>query len=228
MPNISKEDYLRVIYKNYSEGSLVTATVIADRLNVSNAAVTDMLKKLAKEKFIKYFPYKGVELLPKGMETAINMVRRHRIWETYLSKVIGFPLSMIDSEAENLEHSSSDELIDRLEEILGFPEFDPHGDPIPSKKGILPKKKKSIPLSELEVDEKGTVLRVNDESDEFIEHLTKLGIELNHKIKVLERRGFDNSLLIEVRASETLGEKKEHSISEKYAKNIFVEVKSKK
>ncbi len=228
MFNISKEDYLRVIYKNYTAGSLVTATVIADKLNVSNAAVTDMLKKLAKEKLIKYIPYKGVELLQKGMELAISLVRRHRIWETYLYKIIGLPLSMVDSEAENLEHSSSDELINRLEEILGYPEFDPHGDPIPSKKGILPKKKKSIPLSELEVDEQGAVLRVNDDSDEFLEHLTKLGIELNRKIKVVERRSFDNSLLIEVHADAPLRGKKEHSISEKYAKNIFVEVKSKK
>jgi DtxR family Mn-dependent transcriptional regulator len=218
MPNISKEDYLRVIYKNYTEGSLVTATVIADKLNVSNAAVTDMLKKLAKEKLIKYIPYKGVELLPKGMALAISLARRHRIWETYLHNVIGLPLSMVDSEAENLEHSSSNELVDRLEEILDYPEFDPHGDPIPSKKGRIPKHPKCVPLSELQIDERGFVIRVNDDSNEFIAHLSKLGIKLNMEVKVIEKRSFDNSMLIRV-------SKKDQSISEKFAQNIFVELK---
>ncbi|MBM4174859.1 MAG: metal-dependent transcriptional regulator [Ignavibacteria bacterium] len=218
MPNISKEDYLRVIYKNYTEGSLVTATVIAEKLKVSNAAVTDMLKKLSRAKFVNYIPYKGVELLPKGMETAVNLVRRHRIWETYLYKIVGLPLSLVDSEAENLEHSSSDELIDRLEEILGFPEFDPHGDPIPSKKGKIPKLKKNVALSELQIDECGSIARVSDDSTELLDHFSKLGIELAMEVKVIEKRSFDNSMLIRVK-------RKNHNISEKFAQNIFIELK---
>ncbi len=218
MPDISKEDYLRVIYKNYSEGSLVTATVIAEKLKVSNAAVTDMLKKLSRTKLVKYVPYKGVELLPKGMELAVTLVRRHRIWETYLFKIVGLPLSMVDSEAENLEHSSSDELIDRLDEILGFPEFDPHGDPIPNKKGKIPKHKKHIALSELKIDECGSVIRVNDDNNELLEHFSMLGLGLNMEIKIIEKRNFDNSMLIQFK-------RKNHIISEKFAQNIFVELK---
>jgi len=218
MPNISKEDYLRVIYKNYTEGSLVTATVIAEKLKVSNAAVTDMLKKLSRVKLVKYIPYKGVELLPEGLDVAINLVRRHRIWETYLYKIVGLPLSGVDSEAENLEHSSSDELIDRLDEILGFPEFDPHGDPIPSKKGKIPKHKKHVALTELEINECGSIVRVNDDSNELLDHFSKLGIELAMEVKVIEKRSFDNSMLIRVK-------RKNHSISEKFAQNIFIELK---
>lgn len=133
MSNISKEDYLRVIYKGLEEGEIVNPTMIAEQLKVSNAAVTDMLKKLTREKYVKYTPYKGVQLLKKGREIAIKLVRRHRIWETFLYEVVGLPWYQIDEEAENLEHSSSDELIDRLEKILNYPKYDPHGHPIPDK-----------------------------------------------------------------------------------------------
>lgn len=216
MPNISKEDYLRVIFKNNVEGKPVTATLIAKELGVSNAAVTDMIKKLFKEKLVIYTPYKGVQLCEKGRVEAIRLVRRHRIWETFLYKVVGLPWYQIDEEAENLEHSASDELIDRLEKFLGYPEFDPHGHPIPKRNGKIPKQKKVIELSQLNLNQYGIVRRVNDHSKDLLYHLFVIGIEIGTKIKVLEKRTFDNSMVISIR-------NKRNTISEKLSKNVFVE-----
>ncbi len=156
MTNISKEDYLRVIYKGLEESEIVNPTMIAEHLNITSAAVTDMLKKLTREKYVSYTPYKGIQLLQKGKEEAIKLVRRHRIWETFLYNVVGIPWYQIDEEAENLEHSSSDELIERLEEMLNYPDFDPHGHPIPKKKWKDTKTKKSAsPLINLKRECRG-------------------------------------------------------------------------
>lgn len=216
MSNISKEDYLRVIYKNLEEMEVVNPTIIAEQLNISNSAVTDMLKKLTKEKYVSYTPYKGIQLLEKGKAEAIKLVRRHRIWETFLYKVIGLPYHQIDEEAENLEHSSSDELINRLEEIMNFPEFDPHGHPIPDKNGKIPKQKKAISLHKLELNDSGIIQRVNDHSKELLKYLYDTGLIVGNKITVLEKRPFDNSMVVKV-------ENKYQTISEKISQNIFVE-----
>lgn len=216
MSNISKEDYLRVIYKGLEETLIVNPTMIAEQLNISNAAVTDMLKRLTREKYVSYTPYKGIQLLQKGKTEAIKLVRRHRIWETFLYKVVGLPWYQIDEEAENLEHSSSDELIDRLEEMLDYPDFDPHGHPIPKKDGRIPKQKKSISLDKLEEGMSAKILRVNDHSKELLIFLFKSGLVVGNKVNVIEKRKFDNSLIVSVN-------NKHQSLSEKISKNIFVE-----
>jgi len=218
MNNISKEDYLSIIYKFQDAAGEIKPNVIAEKLQISQAAVTDMIKKLAKDKFILYEKYKGIRLTIRGGDYARNMVRRHRIWEVFLMKIIGLPWDKVHDEAHRLEHSSSDDLVDRLEKILGFPEFDPHGDPIPSKDGKLPKVKKHLPLSDLKEGESGTVIRVNDFDEHFLAYISGLGIGLNELIQVKEKRGFDNSLLIMIKG-------KLWSISQKLAENIFVESK---
>lgn len=216
MQNISKEDYLSVIYKNSDENSEIKATAIAAKLQVSNAAVTDMLKKLSKAGYIKYEPYKGIRLTSNGEEYAKNMVRRHRIWEVFLHQVVGIPWDKVHDEAHNLEHSSSDDLINRMEEMLDFPEFDPHGDPIPSKSGVIPKQKKAVPLSLLKKKQAGIVNRVNDFDNYFLKYIANIGIELRKKIFVKDVLEFDRSMLIEVNG-------KEINISGTIAANIFVE-----
>lgn len=216
MSNVSKEDYLRVIYKNLEEMEIVNPTIIAEQLNVSNAAVTDMLKKLTREKYVNYTPYKGIQLLEKGKSEAIKLVRRHRIWETFLFNVIGLPYHQIDEEAENLEHSSSDDLIDKLEEIMNYPEFDPHGHPIPAKNGKIPKQKKTIPLDKLDLNNSGIIQRVNDHSKDLLKYLYDTGLIVGNKVTVLEKRTFDNSMVVKV-------ENKNQTISEKISQNIFVE-----
>ncbi len=216
MYNISKEDYLGVIYKYKDENGEAKANVIAEKLSVSNSAVTDMLKKLSKDKYIKYQPYKGIRLTAAGEDYARNIVRRHRIWEVFLHQIVGIPWDKVHDEAHNLEHSASDELINRMEEMLNFPEFDPHGDPIPSKDGLVPQQKKSVPLSMLNKNEKGTVLRVNDFNNDFLKYISNIGIELGQEIVIKNVLAFDHSMLVAIN-------KKEVNISNTIAANIFVE-----
>jgi DtxR family Mn-dependent transcriptional regulator len=217
MKNISKENYLGVIYKKADSNGVIKANQIADKLNISGAAVTDMLRKLSKEGYVDYKRYKGIKLTKSGEEYARKMVRRHRIWEVFLHQIVGLPWDKVHSEAENLEHSSSDELIDRLEEMLDFPEFDPHGDPIPSKEGKVPKLKKNIPLSLMKEGENGKVVRVNDFDQSFLNYISEIGIELNEIINLVEVRSFDKSMHIIVKG-------KDWNISRKLAENVFIEV----
>ena len=162
MQNISKEDYLSAIYKYRETDGMIKANCIADKLSISNAAVTDMLKKLAHDGFVDYKRYKGIKLTTNGEEYAKNMVRRHRIWEVFLHQIVGMPWDKVHEEAHNLEHGASEELINRMEEMLDFPAFDPHGDPIPDKNGSLPKQKQTTPLSLVSKGETVQVVRVND------------------------------------------------------------------
>lgn len=215
MKNISKEDYLSVIYKSSDSNGEIKANQIAEKLNISGAAVTDMLRKLSKEGYVEYKRYKGTKLTKSGEDYARSMVRRHRIWELFLHQIVGLPWDKVHNEAENLEHSSSDELIDRLEEMLDYPEFDPHGDPIPDRNGKMPKGNLGIPLSTVEPGNKVKVNRVHDFDSSFLQYISKIGIELNKEIIVVDAMEFDHSLLIKV-------DKKETSISSKVAANIFV------
>ncbi|HEY4756770.1 MAG TPA: metal-dependent transcriptional regulator [Ignavibacteriaceae bacterium] len=218
MINISKEDYLSEIYKNEDANGQIKANLIAEKLQISNAAVTDMLKKLKREGNIKYEPYRGIELTSRGREFAQNMVRRHRIWEVFLHQIVGLPWDKVHDEAHHLEHSGSDELINKMEEMLNFPAFDPHGDPIPSKSGMIPKQKKNVALTVLKQNQKGIVIRVNDFDSKFLSYLSKIGVELNKEIEVCEVLNFDKSLLVKING-------KEINLSQKISANIFVEIK---
>lgn len=218
MQNISKEDYLGVIYKHRETNGAIKANRIAEKLSVTNAAVTDMLKKLANDGYVDYKRYKGIKLTDNGEEYAKNMVRRHRIWEVFLHQIVGVPWDKVHKEAHNLEHSASDELINRMEEMLDFPAFDPHGDPIPSKEGVVPKQKRSMPLNLLKEHAKGKVVRVNDFDNKFLNYISKIGVELGKEISVKEILEFDRSMLVVVGGKET-------NISNTIAANIFVEEK---
>ncbi len=217
MPNISKEDYLSAIYKYRDENSEIKPNLIAEKLQISNAAVTDMLRKLAKEKYVNYEKYKKITLTEKGKTYARNMVRRHRIWEVFLNQVVGIPWDKVHDEAHKLEHSSSDELINKMEEMLEFPEYDPHGDPIPSKEGRIPKLRKNIPLTLLREGESGRVIRVNDFDEGFLVYIAEIGIKLNELIEIKAVRNFDKSMSIEING-------KDRDISRKLAENVFVEL----
>ncbi len=215
MRNISKEDYLSVIYKSADDNGEIKANQIAEKLNISAAAVTDMLRKLSNDGYVLYQRYKGTKLTTSGEEYARSMVRRHRIWELFLHQVVGLPWDKVHDEAHNLEHSASDELINKMEEMLDFPEYDPHGDPIPDKNGKLPKVNPGISLSTINPGNKVKVNRVHDFDNSFLQYISKIGIELNKEIIVMDVFEFDHSLLVEI-------DKKEMSISSKVAANIFV------
>jgi len=215
MKNISKEDYLSVIYKSADDNGEIKANQIAEQLNISAAAVTDMLRKLSQEGYVNYKRYKGTKLTKSGEEYARSMVRRHRIWELFLHQIVGLPWDKVHDEAHNLEHSASDELINRMEEMLDYPEYDPHGDPIPDKNGKLPQGNSGVPLSSVDPGKKVKVNRVHDFDNSFLQYVSKIGIELNKEVIVVEAMEFDHSLLVEI-------DNKETSISSKVAANIFV------
>jgi DtxR family Mn-dependent transcriptional regulator len=159
-----------------------------------------------------------VELTGKGREYAKNLVRRHRIWEVFLNQIVGLPWDKVHDEANNLEHSGSDELINKMEEMLNFPSFDPHGDPIPSKNGVLPKQKKNVALTGLREGQKGIVIRVNDFDNKFLVYLSKIGVELDKDIEVCEVLNFDHSMLVKI-------DGKQVNLSQTIAENVFVEIK---
>lgn len=215
MKNTSKEDYLSTIYKNRDSDGIIKGNQIAEKLEISNAAVTDMLKKLANDGFVDHKRYRGIKLTGEGEEYARSMVRRHRIWEVFLHQVVGLPWDKVHDEAENLEHSSSDELINRMEEMLDFPEFDPHGNPIPNKNGELPVQSHGIPLNSVTPGTKVIVLRVNDINNSFLNYISQMGLELNKEIEVKDFLDYDSSVLI-------LIDGREVNLSNKLASNIFV------
>ena len=210
----STEDYLKNIYSIQIASGKVTTSILAEKLNVSSAAVSDMISKLSKSGYIKNIPYKGFELTKKGESIALNLVRKHRIWEVFLLEQLKYPWEKVHNEAENLEHASSDELISRLEAFLEFPKYDPHGHPIPDKEGKI-YSDKTIPAAELKVGDSAVIKQVSDESSEVLIYLSKVGLKLNDEIKVMEKINFDNSIQIHFRSRNIF-------LSEKLANNIFV------
>lgn len=216
MNNISQEDYLTAIYRNLDDSGEIKPNLLASKLEISNAAVTDMLRKLSRDGFVDYQKYKSIKLTSEGESYAKNMLRRHRIWEVFLHQTLGMPWDKVHDEAEKLEHSSSDEIINLLEEFLDYPEVDPHGYPIPDKNGKMKKNKSVMAITELSKNNFAKVIRVNDDVKNFLSYITKIGITLGKEILIKDKLEYDGSILIII-------DKKEINISAKIASNIFVE-----
>ncbi|NOX17587.1 MAG: metal-dependent transcriptional regulator [Chlorobi bacterium] len=216
MKSISQEDYIKRIYKMQSGNkSSVASGSLAIELGVSKAAVTDMTRKLAKEGLINYQSYKGSFLTRKGERKALDIIRRHRLWELFLVEALNLNWAEVHDEAENLEHYTSEFLINRIDKYLNFPEFDPHGDPIPDKNGKLPKTRKRIQLSKTKSGKDFVVCRVDDKNAGLVDYLGKVGIGIGVKLKIIERLEFDNSVMLKIK-------KKEIVLSEKIAEKVFV------
>lgn len=216
MLSFTEENYLKAIYHlstSCSEG--VSTNALAEALNTKPASVTDMLQKLEKKKLINYQKYKGVSLSVKGKGFALQVIRKHRLWEVFLVDKLKFNWDEVHEIAEQLEHIQSSVLTERLDEFLGFPSFDPHGDPIPNAQGEFKSVKKTA-LSEIEMDSLGTVVGLGETSSVFLQYLDKAGIYLGAKIKVLEQNAFDRSLEIKI------DNKKVITVSNEVAKNIFL------
>lgn len=216
--SFTEENYLKAIYKLSEIDELVTTTDIANMLKIRSATVTDMLKKLSEKKLIRYERYKGLYLTDKGRAIGVKIIRKHRLWELFLVKQMKFRWDEVHEIAEQLEHIQSDELINRLDEILGYPKSDPHGDPIPDRNGIFGKSK-AIPLADIKVKVNAVVSGVVENSTTFLQYLDKTGIALGDKIIILSIEPFDHSHRI------TINQGKELFISENVAKNILVTIK---
>jgi DtxR family Mn-dependent transcriptional regulator len=213
---LSEENYLKAIYHLEKQGSgKVSATAIAEELDNNPASVVDMLKRLTEKKLIQYDKRKGAVLTANGQKIAVLIVRKHRLWEVFLHDKLGYSWDEVHDIAEQLEHIRDYDLPDRLEKFLGFPQFDPHGDPIPQSNGLLPAFS-SRPLSEVKVNSKIKVTNVSDSSADFLRYLEKQGIGLHQTITVKEIQDFDHSVLVELKG------KKEVYLSAEAARKIFV------
>jgi DtxR family Mn-dependent transcriptional regulator len=207
------EDYLKEIYKLESEQGRATTSALAERLDVSPPSVTSMLKKLAALKLVVHRPYHGVKLTPAGRKTAVEIVRHHRLLEQYLAETLGMPIDEVHAEADRLEHALSEELEARIDETLGYPTHDPHGDPIPDAELNLGVDSLR-PLSALEPGERATVRRVPDDTD-LLRYLDDLGLLPGTEVTVVSTAPFDGPMTISAHAVE-------HAISLQLAERIGV------
>jgi DtxR family Mn-dependent transcriptional regulator len=164
-------------------------------MSTKPASVTDMVKKLSTKKLISYEKYYGVTITKQGKTDALTIIRKHRLWETFLVEKLGFNWDQVHEVAEQLEHIQSALLIEKLDEFLGFPVADPHGHPIPDKTGKILEEKR-VPLSEAHHNKKTTLRSVKRGNPSFLQYLSKIGVYIGAKLTILERTEFDGSLEI--------------------------------
>jgi DtxR family transcriptional regulator, Mn-dependent transcriptional regulator len=212
---ISEENYIKVIYHlSMVSPKGVNTNAIAGMLETKASSVTDMLKKLSEKELVAYQKYQGVTLTEKGILTAKMIVRKHRLWEVFLVEKLQFSWDEVHEIAEELEHIKSEALIDKLDAFLGFPDFDPHGDPIPNRNGEIKKVTKLL-LSEAELNREYHCVGVKDSSSDFLKYLDKQKIALGSLLIVKEKESFDDTLTVEI-------DSKELTLSNKIANNLYV------
>jgi DtxR family Mn-dependent transcriptional regulator len=196
---LSEENHLKALFilsRRPSAGERINTNRLAQYLENRAASVTDMMKRLAERGLVDYRPYKGIALTEEGVKQAASIIRKHRLWETFLVEKLGFSWGEVHDIAEQLEHINSQKLIDRIDALLGYPERDPHGDPIPRSDGSMPEQAYQ-PLSEVPVGRRVRVARVIDDSPSFLEYLGELGLSLGQEIHVKNRLSFDGSTVIQ-------------------------------
>ena len=210
----SEENYLKSIYHLQQGQEAVSTNAVADLLQTRAASVTDMLKKLNAKKLLHYKPYHGFYLSAEGKKIATNIIRRHRLWEVFLAQKLKFGWDEVHSLAEELEHVSSKILIDKLDAYLGFPLFDPHGDPIPDHKGKLTLTDQ-INLTDLPEGELAQIISVTDQSKVMLDELTEKNIALGTRIEIKKRSPFDQSLQVKIK-------NKHITLTTQLARHLFV------
>lgn len=211
----TEENYLKSIFRLSETNADVSTTELAKALNIKSATVTDMLKKLAAKKLIKYEKYHGLRMTDKGRQIAIRVIRKHRLWEVFLVEKMKFKWDEVHDIAEQLEHIRSDELINRLDELLGYPKTDPHGDPIPDVNGVI-QESTSQPLFGRKTKTTWVVAGVTDDHPSFLQYLDKVGIGLGSKITIHSIEPYDQLHKVSVNKGPEI------FISESVAKNILV------
>lgn len=218
MLTITEENYLKSLFYlsiNHGEQEGVGTNELANCLDVKPSSANDMLKKLKLKGFIEYEKYGKIFLTKEGKKIGIQVIRKHRLWETFLYNKLEFSWDEVHEVAEQLEHIHSEKLIEKLDKFLGFPKVDPHGDPIPDENGVfafLPKKM----LCDIQVGQTCKMVSVKDNSPAFLNFVAELGLGVDKKINVLSKQDFDSSIEIKI-------EDKINRVSLKFAQNIFVE-----
>ncbi|HMR93593.1 MAG TPA: metal-dependent transcriptional regulator [Chitinophagaceae bacterium] len=211
--SVSEENYIKAIYR-LDRGKAVSTNALAAELKTKPASVTDMMKKLKAKKLIHYEAYHGFQLTYEGRKLALLIVRRHRLWEYFLAEKLKFTWDEVHDVAEELEHVGDKKLIDKLDEFLGFPRYDPHGDPIPDASGKI-EAPRQICLTDLPLNRPAVVSHVSDQSSEMLELLGHKKIAIGTRLEVKKKFSYDKSLEIKT-GQQTI------AISELLAQNIFV------
>jgi DtxR family Mn-dependent transcriptional regulator len=215
--SISEENHIKAIYHLQHGDQSVSTNELAAELNTKPASITDMMKKLKAKKIIHYEAYKGFKLTPEGRKTALMIIRRHRLWEFFLSEKLQFNWDEVHEVAEELEHVSNEKLINKLDEFLNFPRFDPHGDPIPDASGKI-EISRQIALSELALNKVAVVCHVKDQSADMLELLDHKAIALGTRLEVKKKFDFDGSIELKI------GKQPLIHISRQLAENIYVKI----
>jgi DtxR family transcriptional regulator, Mn-dependent transcriptional regulator len=215
MLSLTEENYLKAIY-HLSDGGAksVLTNELAEAMNTKAASATDMIKKLSAKDFISYEKYYGVNVTAKGKTEALLVIRKHRLWETFLVEKLGFRWDEVHEVAEQLEHINSKRLIEKLDEFLGYPKADPHGDPIPDRNGKL-KQLHQVPLDQLKTGFQGSIVAVKDSDSNLLKYLDKIGARPGIKIKIIGKEDYDDSM-------EILLEDHRVFISKEVSQNILV------
>lgn len=214
----TEENYIKAIYtiQHKNDSGEVSVNEIAERMQTRPATVTDMFKKLSEKDLINYEKYKKIQLTNAGSKIALSILRKHRLWETFLCNKLNFAWDEVHEVAEQLEHIHSQKLIDKLDEFLGFPKYDPHGDPIPGHDGEIPLSK-AVPLTEMPENVECKLVAVNDSSSAFLQQLKRFNLEIGSILTITERMPYDNSLWI---TNDSTGNSIQ--LSEKLSGNILV------
>ena len=211
----SEENYLKTIYHLQTKDDNVTTNELAEKLHAKPASITDMMKKLKTRKLVNYQPYQGFRLTSEGRKVALGIIRRHRLWEYFLAEKLKFSWEEVHEVAEQLEHVSSKKLIDKLDEFLAYPKFDPHGDPIPDTDGRM-EPSKQISLSDMPVNKPAKICYIANQSELLLEHLQEKKIKLGATVILKRKFSYDDSLEIK------LDNKIMLTISSELGKHIFV------
>lgn len=217
MASKALEDYLKIIYKLEEANETdkgVSTSAIAERLAISQASVSNMLKKLADKQLIRYEPYYGVSLSAAGRKVALSMIRKHRILELFLVERLGYQWDEVDEEAEVLEHAISDKLTNRMWEELGRPTEDPHGSPIPDESGEMVEQT-ATRLADCEVGISLEVVRIQNRSPEELRYLFSIGLVKGAKVRIQQKAPFNGPISIDVAGAQ-------HPLDYRLAESIFV------
>jgi DtxR family Mn-dependent transcriptional regulator len=212
--SVSREDYLLAVYRLQKDASPVSTTAIADLLGVTPASVTGMIRKLHVQGLLEHEPYRGVVFTPEGERQALHLLRRHRLWELFLTEVLALPWDQVHEEAHRLEHATSDRVTERLASFLGEPESDPHGQQIPACNGALPTRM-AAPLSGAQVGQLVTVVEVPDTDQALLRRLGTLGLYPGQSLSVDEVAPVNGSLTVSVGGTQ-------HTLSREVAGKLLV------
>lgn len=212
--SVTEENYLKAIYQLTIGNNLVGTNELAQYLEIKPATVTDMLKKLNEKELVTYVKYGKTELTENGKMVATSIIRKHRLWETFLFDKLGFSWDEVHEVAEQLEHIKSNKLIDNLDKFLNYPKFDPHGEAIPNQFGVSIERKTQV-LANEKIGHNCYVVGVKEDSSEFLKHIDKLGININKSIVINDIFEYDGSLSIEI-------DKIKYNLSHQIANKILV------